>query len=153
MTEATTKADTKPAANAKATNTTRRKKAGAKSPRSKTTRPKTTKAKAGATGNKPKAATTPKKTSRFDEGQLSKGALRKLAALRKSLGDSIADEAFAKWLAQESTGGGESIDSNVAIIEEALNPLMDRVRIPRGGAYAIRRGRGRFIVEPIQLPG
>ena len=38
----------------------------------------------------------------IDETALTKGQLRKLNALRKSLGPSIADEAFAKWLGQAS---------------------------------------------------
>ena len=34
----------------------------------------------------------------FKEDQLSKGQARKLTALRKSLGDDIADKAFAEWM-------------------------------------------------------
>ena len=36
----------------------------------------------------------------IDETSLNKGQLRKLNALRKSVGSAIADEAFAKWLDQ-----------------------------------------------------
>ena len=86
----------------------------------------------------------------IDEKALSKGEVRKLNALRKSLGDQIAEEAFTKWLAQQANGNGVS-DPNIELIENALNPLMEKVRIPRGGAYAVRRGRGRFIVEPVDL--
>jgi hypothetical protein len=39
------------------------------------------------------------------------------------------------------------------MIEKALDPLIEKLKIPRGGAYAIRRGRGRFIVEPVSLKG
>ena len=81
------------------------------------------------------------------EKSLTKGELRKLNALRKSLGDEIAEEAFVKWKAAKDEGDG---DPNVEIIEEALAPLLDKLRISRGGGYAIRRGRGRFIIEPIE---
>lgn len=90
----------------------------------------------------------PKRT--IDEKSLTKGELRKLTALRKSIGDELADDAFVKWYARE-TKSGNNVDPNIEVIENALNPLIDKVRIQRGSAYAIRRGRGRFIVEPIEL--
>ncbi len=86
----------------------------------------------------------------INEKALSKGEVRKLNALRKSLGVEIAEEAFTKWMAQQANGNGAT-DPNIEIIEDALSPLMDRVRIPRGAAYAVRRGRGRFIVEAVNL--
>lgn len=91
-----------------------------------------------------------KSDAAVDEKTLTKGELRKLNALRKSIGEDLANEAFAKWYAQEGKSDGEE-DPNVEMIAAALEPLMDKLRIPRGGAYAIRRGRGRFIVEPIDL--
>lgn len=97
-----------------------------------------------------KAKTKKTKTEAFDEKGLTKGEIRKLNALRKSLGDQIAEEAFTKWQAQQANGNGAT-DPNVELIEGALNPLMEKVRIPRGAAYAIRRGRGRFIVEAVDL--
>ena len=85
----------------------------------------------------------------FDKSQLTKGHLRKLEALRKSLGTDIADKAFAKWIAKQS----EPVpgDRNAAAIAEALMPLIEqgKLRIPRGG-YLVRRGRGRMIVEPVK---
>ena len=86
----------------------------------------------------------------INEKALSKGEVRKLNALRKSLGDQIAEEAFTKWIAQQANGNGIS-DPNIEMIEGALSPLMDKVRIPRGAAYAVRRGRGRFIVEAVDI--
>ena len=85
----------------------------------------------------------------IDESLLSKGDLRKLNALRKSLGDSIAEDAFAKWLAKKESG--ETSDPNVKLIETAMAPLSGKMSIPRGTAYAIRRGRGRFIVEAVDM--
>ena len=86
-----------------------------------------------------------------DEKALTKGELRKLNALRKSIGDELAEEAFAKWYHHKGKSKGLAEDPNIQMIETALNPLINKVRISRGGAYAVRRGRGRFIVEPVQF--
>lgn len=85
--------------------------------------------------------------SNVSEKELSKGELRKLNALRKSLGDNIAKKAFAEWYASVGTDG-VTADKNADVIVEALNPLVqsNKLRIPRGG-YLVRRGRGRVIVE------
>ena len=91
-----------------------------------------------------------KKMQKVDEKSLTKGELRKLNALRKSIGPDLADDAFAKWYAQQEMPQMAE-DPNVELIAAALEPLMEQVRIPRGSAYAVRRGRGRFIVEPIEL--
>ena len=83
----------------------------------------------------------------IDESALTKGQLRKLRALRKSVGDGIAERAFAEWLAsQPAKGPGR--DGNAATIVDTLWPLVRQgtLAIPRGG-YLIRRGRGRIIVE------
>ena len=83
----------------------------------------------------------------IDESALSKGQLRKLNALRKSLGPVIADEAFAKWLDQ-SVEAPEA-DRNAEIISDALwNLVQDGKASIRRGGYIVRRGRGRVIVEP-----
>jgi len=88
-----------------------------------------------------------KRKSGVDVSNLSKGQQRKLNALRKSLGDEIADRAFAEWMENQPTGG-EISDKNATKIAEALQPLIDdgRLRIARGG-YIVRRGRGRVIIE------
>ncbi|MCI0429961.1 MAG: hypothetical protein L0210_05395 [Rhodospirillales bacterium] len=79
---------------------------------------------------------------------LSKGELRKLNALRKSLGEDIGGRAFAEWLSVRGTGPAESADNNAHTIAEALQPLIETgdLHVPRGG-YLLRRGRGRVIVE------
>ncbi len=84
---------------------------------------------------------------RIAEKELSKGELRKLNALRKSLGEDIANKAFAEWYAS-SADDGTANDKNAELIVEALYPLIksNKLRIPRGG-YLVRRGRGRVIVE------
>ena len=84
----------------------------------------------------------------IDESGLTKGQLRKLRALRKSVGDEIAERAFAEWLAKQQAASGKA-DGNAATIVDTLWPLVEQgtLAIPRGG-YLIRRGRGRIIVEP-----
>ncbi len=83
----------------------------------------------------------------FDEDQLSKGQARKLTALRKSLGDDIANKAFGEWLASEPAPV-EAGDKNAELIAELLVDQINqgKLRILHGG-YLVRRGRGRVIVE------
>ena len=82
----------------------------------------------------------------IDETNLTKGQIRKLNALRKSLGSAIAEEAFSKWLAQAKDE--PEIDENARVIADALwNLVQDgKLTIQRGG-YVVRRGRKRVIVE------
>ena len=90
-----------------------------------------------------------KKSASIDEKSLSKGQVRKLNALRKSLGDEIAERAFGEWMeSAPETGDGGGQDRHARTITEALHPLIEtgELRIPRGG-YMIRRGRGRVIIE------
>ena len=84
----------------------------------------------------------------FDEWTLTKGQLRKLNALRKSVGDEVGTRAFVEWLASQDTAKGKP-DGNAAMIVDTLWPMVQdgTLAIPRGG-YLIRRGRGRIIVEP-----
>ena len=83
-----------------------------------------------------------------NDSRLSKGELRKLTALRKSLGDDIANRAFAEWFSRRQDGAAPAADKNARTISEALQPLIEdsRLAIPRGG-YLVRRGRGRVIIE------
>lgn len=86
----------------------------------------------------------------IDEATLSKGQLRKLNALRKSLGSSIADEAFAKWLDQAVEAPAS--DKDAEIISDALWTLVQEGRLSiRRGGYTVRRGRKRVIVEPREV--
>ncbi len=84
----------------------------------------------------------------FDESQLNKGDVRKLNALRKSLGEEIANKAFSEWLNSQPETISEIVDTNAELIAEALFDQINqgKLRIPRGG-YLVRRGRGRVIVE------
>ena len=85
-------------------------------------------------------------SGRIDEGVLSKGQLRKLKALRKSVGTEIGERAFTEWLASQSQ---EAVaDQNAETIADALWAMVEQkqVSIPRSG-YILRRGRRRVIVE------
>ena len=85
----------------------------------------------------------------IDESALTKGELRKLNALRKSVGDTLGEQTFAKWLEKRASraGGAEATDKNAELIADALVGLINEkgLRIPRGG-YLVTRGRGRVIV-------
>ena len=87
----------------------------------------------------------------IDEGVLTKGELRKLNALRKSVGDTLGEQVFAKWLEKRrsAAGGADETDKNAEMIAEAIVGLIDEkgLRIRRGG-YLVTRGRGRVIVTP-----
>lgn len=87
----------------------------------------------------------------INEKSLTKGELRKLNALRKSLGDEIADEAFSKWYEQRPTATNKAAqDPNIGMIEGALEPLREQMKFPRGGRYIVKKGRGRIVVTPLE---
>ena len=90
----------------------------------------------------------PKPAPKFSERDLTKGELRKLNALRKSLGEEIATKAFSEWYSTSGSDGGTVNDKNATLIADSLAPLIksNKLRVPRGG-YIVRRGRGRVIVE------
>ena len=96
-----------------------------------------------------KSAANQASNSGVDESALSKGELRKLNALRKSVGDKLAEETFAKWL-KKRTDGQSTVteDKNAVLIADTIIKLIEErnLRIPRGG-YLVTRGRGRVIVE------
>jgi hypothetical protein len=86
--------------------------------------------------------------SKFDTTALTKGQLRKLNALRKSLTPEIADRAFSEWLTKFASHPSTSGDKNAGVIAETLGRLVKarKLSVPRGG-YLVTRGRGRVIVE------
>lgn len=87
------------------------------------------------------------KVSKIDTGKLTKGELRKLNMLRKSVGEKLGETTFAKWYANKKEAA-PAADKNALLIEQALTPLIksDDLRMPRGG-YVVKRGKGRIIVE------
>ncbi len=89
----------------------------------------------------------------IDESKLTKGELRKLNALRTSVGDDIGGKAFMEWhRARPASKKAEPVDKAARAIADAIMALIDNGKIkglPRGG-YAIRRGRGRVVVAPAE---
>ena len=81
----------------------------------------------------------------IDESQPTKGQLRKLAALRKSVGDALGEEVFAKWVAQqEKASAARRADPVAQKIAEALADYEadGSFRLGRYG-YTVRRARGK----------
>ncbi len=78
---------------------------------------------------------------------LTKGQIRKLNALRKSVGPDIGEKAFARWLKKVNAEKNTAEDKTSDQIAEAIQAALGRkgLSIPRGG-YLITRGRGRVIV-------
>jgi hypothetical protein len=87
--------------------------------------------------------------TQFNEKELTKGQIRKLNALRKSLGNDIADKAFAEWLATVEKEKKEAVDENAEVIAEAIVQLIKdkNIRFPRGG-YLVTRWRDQVTVKP-----
>jgi len=90
-----------------------------------------------------------KQSAPFDEKKLTKGQLRKLNALRKSLGTEIADKAFAEWLKKIGSDKIAPVDQNVELVAEALSSLIKnkKLKVPRGG-FLVTRWRDKIIVKP-----
>ena len=79
-----------------------------------------------------------------NESGLTKGQLRKLNALRKSIGDKLGEDAFSKWLKEQSSSKPtETIDPVAEKLLEALKSLEGDKSIKLGNwGYAIRRAKG-----------
>lgn len=87
---------------------------------------------------------------RIAEKNLNKGHLRKLTALRKSLGPKIANEAFSKWLKEQSKPVVKA-DPQMVALEKAVARLVKKgLRIPPSG-IKITRGRGGLSVQKIEM--
>ena len=84
---------------------------------------------------------------RIDESTLTKGQLRKLHALRRSVSQDIGERAFAEWLSSQVAT--KTTDRSAELIAASLWTLVQegRLRI-RPGGYVVKRGRMRIIVEP-----
>ena len=82
----------------------------------------------------------------LNESDLTRGQVRKLNALRKSIGDSLAEEAFAKWLDRQETEKQEihRPDPVAELISETLKPLAKKKGLNLGRyGYAVKRARGK----------
>ena len=80
----------------------------------------------------------------IDQSTLTKGQVRKLNALRKSIGNDIAEDAFGKWMKTQSKTPKEVRDPVADALVAALWNLKDNknIRLGRKG-YVIRRAKGK----------
>ena len=81
----------------------------------------------------------------IDEAVLSKGHMRKLVALRKSLGSEIADKAFVEWQKAQKSAPEAKADPLAAALLEAVAPIVEGKNLGRYG-YTIRKSRAGLTV-------
>ncbi len=90
----------------------------------------------------------------IDQSTLTKGQVRKLNALRKSVGNDIADGAFGKWMKTQSKTPKDVRDPVADALVAALANLKDDKSFRLGGkGYVVRRAKGRgasgFVAQKI----
>ena len=83
----------------------------------------------------------------IDESALTKMQLRKLNALRKSVGDDIGERAFAEWLTRQAT---VERDRNVELIADSLWPLVEQGELApvHGRKFRIGVAAPAAVVQP-----
>ena len=93
------------------------------------------------------------------ETELTKGQVRKLNALRKSVGDDLAEDVFAKWLKRQAASQDKAKPDPVAVkIAGALAEFRNDPKFKLGNhGYTIRRAKGAgasgFVVFKNEKPG
>ena len=82
----------------------------------------------------------------IDHSTLTKGQVRKLNALRKSVGDDIAENAFGKWMKSQSKTPKEVRDPVADALVAALSNLTDDRSFNLGNkGYVVRRAKGKGV--------
>ena len=80
----------------------------------------------------------------IDQSTLTKGQVRKLNALRKSLGNDIAEDAFGKWMKSQSKTPKNVRDPVADALVAALANLQDNKSFRLGTkGYVVRRAKGK----------
>ena len=80
----------------------------------------------------------------IDHSTLTKGQVRKLNALRKSVGDDIAEDAFTKWMKIQSKTPKEVRDPVADALVAALANLQNDKSLKFGNkGYVVKRARGK----------
>lgn len=81
----------------------------------------------------------------IDENELTKGQLSKLNALRKSVGEDLAEDVFAKWMKRRSAARpAEKPDPVAEKLKAVLAGLEKDAGFRLGNqGYTIRRARGK----------
>ena len=86
----------------------------------------------------------------LDESTLRKMQIRKLNALRKSIGEDLGTKVFTEWFnSRPAPEEANPVDKTAETIADAVMALISKGKIkslPRGG-YTIKRGRNRVVVE------
>ncbi len=90
----------------------------------------------------------------IDPYTLTKGQIRKLNALRKSVGDNIADVAFGKWMKSQTKTPKEVRDPVADALVAALTHLNHDKTFRLGAkGYVVKRSKGKgasgFIAQKI----
>ena len=82
----------------------------------------------------------------IDQSILNKGQVRKLNALRKSVGDEIADDAFGKWMKNQFKTPKEVRDPVADALVTALSNLQNDKSFKLGNkGYVVRRAKGKGV--------
>ena len=80
----------------------------------------------------------------MDEASLTKGQIRKLNALKKSIGDNLGEQAFSKWLQTQSKGSVAKKDPVAEKLHSAISSLASDSSLRLGAkGYTIKRARGK----------
>jgi hypothetical protein len=90
----------------------------------------------------------------IDESNLTKGQVRKLNALRKSVGDNIAEDAFSKWMKIQTQTPKDVSDLVADALVAALDEYKDDKTFRLGSkGYVVKRSKGKgaagFIVQKV----
>ena len=82
----------------------------------------------------------------IDQSTLTKGQIRKLNALRKSVGNDIADAAFGKWMKTQPKAPKEVLDPVADALVAALANLQNDKSFKLGNkGYVVRRAKGKGV--------
>ena len=80
----------------------------------------------------------------IDQSTLTKGQIRKLNALRKSIGDDSAEDAFGKWMKSQTKTPKEVCDPVAYALVDALSHLTSDKSFKLGTkGYVVRRAKGK----------
>jgi len=90
----------------------------------------------------------------IDAKKLTKGQIRKLNALRKSLGDPIAEEAFTKWLTAQAADISKTDPVARKLVKAVAKLETDKSFTLGRKGYVIKRAKGRgasgFVAEKVK---
>ena len=91
----------------------------------------------------------------MDTSSLTKGQIRKLNALKKSIGDELGENAFTQWMKTQTKGTSAKPDPIAQKINSAISQFENDKSFRLGTkGYSIKRAKGRgvrgFVVKRIE---